>query len=413
MKIRDALLIALRGLTAHKSRSLLTILGIVIGVASITLVMSLGQSAQNLIVGEIKTLKPENVFVLPGRQPTGISSMAGTLLSDSLKQKDFEDLQKKSNVPDAVNVVPLVFSPVSVTYESEVYNATLLGSTDGILDMFSLEIADGTFFSTDDILQKAGVAVIGQKVANSLFGPSSAIGQKIKIKDKSLHVIGILKSKGQTPFVDFDEVVLTPYSTAQQYILGIRYFHRLTVEASSVEAIPGMVKDITFLLRNNHNITDPAKDDFNVKTQTDLVGTLSTVTNVFTLFLSLVAAISLIVGGIGIMNIMLVSVTERTKEIGLRKALGATNKNILYQFLTEAIFLTVSGGIIGILTGTTFGLLTTYVINTFYGINFTFEFPFFGAALGVIISSLIGFVFGIFPARQASLKSPIEALRYE
>jgi len=413
MKIRDTFSIAINGLTTHKSRSMLTILGIVIGIASITLVVSLGQSAQNLIVGEIKTLKPENVFILPGRQPTGISSATETLLSDSLKQKDFEDLQKKSNIPDAVKVVPIVFSPVAATYESELYNVTLLGSTYGILDIFGLEINDGLFFSNDDILQKTNVAVIGQKVSAGLFGPSSPLGQKIKIKDKSLRVIGTLKSKGQTSFVDFDEVVLLPYSTAQQYILGIRYFHRLTVEASSVDVIPGMVKDVEFLLRNNHNITNPAKDDFNVKTQADLVGTLSTVTNVLTIFLSLMAAISLVVGGIGIMNIMLVSVTERTKEIGLRKALGATNKNILTQFLTEAVFLTITGGVIGILAGTAFGLLITYIVKTFYGINFTFTFPLFGATLGVIVSSVIGFIFGIFPARQASLKSPIEALRYE
>lgn len=400
-------------LLTHKSRSVLTILGIVIGIASITLVMAIGQSAQSLIVGEVQSLGPENIFILPGRQPTGPSSIAGTLLNDSLKQKDFEDLQNKNNVPDAVGVVPYVFSPEVVSYDSQVYDSTLLGSTEGVLKIFNLEVNQGNFFTNDDVLQKSQVAVIGETVAQKLFGLSSPINQQIKIKDHLYRVIGILTSKGQTPFVNFDEAIIMPYSTVQQYVMGIRYFQRITIEASSVDTIPNVIHDVQTVLRTNHNITDPSKDDFNIQTQADVMNTLGTITTILTVLLTSIAAISLLVGGIGIMNIMFVSVTERTKEIGLRKALGATNNDILVQFLAEAIILTILGGVLGVLIGTAFSLLATFVVNRFFALGFNFSFPYGGAFLGVAVSSAIGFIFGLFPARQAARKSPIEALRYE
>ncbi len=395
------------------SRSVLTILGIVIGITAIIIVMALGQSAQNLIVGQIEGLGPNNIFVIPGKQPTGPTSAGGTLLNDSIKNKDLEDLKKKSNVPDATVVVPIVFTQTSVSYESETYDAMILGGTEDVMRIYSLEVSQGNSITDEDVLEKSSNIILGQKIVDKLFGSSPVIGENVKIKDRNYRVVGVLAKKGQSPFVDFDEAVLMPYTTAQQYIMGIKYVQRVVIQAKSVDAIPGVIKDVTMLLRTNHKITDPANDDFFIQTQADLLKTISTVTDVLTIFLGSVAAISLIVGGIGIMNIMFVSVTERTREIGLRKSLGATNKNILAQFLTEAVILTVTGGVIGIILGISLTAITVVVLNEFAGINFAFSFPIVGALLGLLVSSAVGFIFGIFPARKASLKSPIEALRYE
>ena len=413
MQLKDTIKMAAVGLTSHKSRSMLTILGIVIGITSIILVMSLGQSAQQMIVGEVEGLGPNNIYVIPGRQPTGISDSAGSILLDSLKNKDLKDLAKTSNVPDAIMVEPIVFGPAPTVYGSEIYNGTLLGSDQNIFQIYKIEVNTGEIFTVEDVNQQSDVAVIGQKVADKLFGLSNPVGERIKIKDKSFRVIGVMTPKGQSPFVNFDESIVTPYTTAQQYVLGIKHIMRIMITAKDTDSIPAVIADTKALLRANHSITDPAKDDFFIQTQTDLVNTIGTITTTLTVLLSSIAAISLIVGGIGIMNIMFVSVTERTREIGLRKAIGATNKDILLQFLIEAVILTFTGGIIGIILGTLLNVLATVFVNKFLGINFPFVFSFMGAFLGVTVSSIIGFVFGIFPARSAAQKSPIEALRYE
>ena len=326
MKYTDTIKMATGGLSTHKTRSLLTILGIVIGISSIILVMSLGNSAQGLIVGQVEGLGPNLVYIIPGRQPEGFQQGAGTLLEDSLKEKDFQDLRKKSNIPGALSVHGMVFTPVAASYGPDYYNSMILGVTSGISDLFKLEMQSGNFISDEDILAKNDVVVIGQKVVEKLFGLNNPIGEKIKIKDKNYRVIGVLAPKGQSPFVNFDESIIAPVSTVQQYIMGIKYYQRVVLEAVSSDEISNVSEDIKALLRSNHNITDPAKDDFFIQTQADLVKTIGTVTTALTVLLGSIAGISLLVGGVGIMNIMFVSVTERTKEIGLRKALGATNK---------------------------------------------------------------------------------------
>ena len=226
-------------------------------------------------------------------------------------------------------------------------------------------------------------------------------------------MIGVLPKKGQVSFFNFDEMAIVPYTTMQKYILGINYFHRFIVESENEALISRTVIDVNQTLRESHDITDPSKDDFFVQTQEDLVKSLGTITTALTMFLAAVAAISLIVGGIGIMNIMLVSVTERTREIGLRKALGATNRDILTQFLLEAMMLTATGGIVGIILGTTFSFLISLVLSNVLGLLWTFTFPIGASIVGILVSGTIGIVFGLYPARKASLKSPMEALRYE
>lgn len=413
MRFRDSLITAKKGISVHKNRSALTVLGIVIGIASIMTIMSMGQSAEGLVMGEIQRFGPSNIFLLPGRQPSGPTDAAGTLLNDSLKQKDFEDLQKKSNVPGAKNIIPYVFGYVTTSYDSEIYDAMAMGSTELIEKNFDLSVSRGVFFEMRDVEEKEKVAVIGDKVREDLFGNIDPIGEKIQMKNQKFRVIGVLEPEGQGSFIDFNKAVIAPYTTVQESVLGIRYFNRIVVEAESIEKVPEVIRDVKSLIRSNHNIDDPEKDDFFIQTQEGIVDQVKTITGILTVLLSSVAAISLVVGGVGIMNIMLVSVTERTREIGLRKALGATNGDILAQFLYEALLLTGLGGIIGVILGTILTFALSYAARTFAGLDFPFIFSVRGLMLGIGVSVSIGIVFGIFPAKKASKKSPIESLHYE
>ncbi len=408
----DILKTALKGLRAHTSRSALTILGIVIGVASIILVVSLGEGAQNLILNQIRGVGSKTIAVVPGKHPKGPSDIIQTF-SDSLKERDLAALKRTENVPGASEIMPIVFGGASGAVEGETYWFTIFGATDDMMDFFDIAPSEGSFFTDRDVEAYADVIVIGAKVKDELFGESDAVGQKIKIKGKNFRVIGVLPSKGQFAFFNLDETGLMPYTTAQQYVFGIKYFHRFIVNAESEEAIPQTIEDIKRVLRSNHNITDPEKDDFFTETQGEAIEQVSIITSVLTAFLAAIAGISLLVGGIGIMNIMLVSVTERTREIGLRKAIGATSRAILGQFLAEAVMLTSVGGIIGIALGASLSFAISLVLSRAVAPGWTFTFPLEAAILGVGVSTLVGLIFGLYPARQAAKKHPIEALRYE
>ncbi len=404
---------AVIGLKTHKSRSALTILGIVIGITSIILVMSLGEGMQNLILGQIQGQVGSRVIeIAPGKQPKGPSDFM-SMFSDSLKQKDVDALSKKGNVPYLSRIMPMVFGSESAAYGNETYQATFYGMTDAAGSMYNLVVDRGRFLAEDDVKSYADVVVIGSKVKEELFANNeNVIGEKIKIKGKNFRVIGILEKKGAS-LISFDEAMFVPYTTAQQYILGIKYFNHIIIEADTDEHVEQTVEDIKRTLRNTHDITGSEEDDFNVSSQADALEMVGTVMNIITLFLVAVAAISLLVGGVGIMNIMLVSVTERTREIGLRKAIGATEKNILFQFLLEAVILTGLGGLIGIILGSSLSALMAFILGKVLSLDWQFAFPLSGAILGFGVAALIGLVFGLYPARQASKKSPIEALRYE
>jgi len=288
-----------------------------------------------------------------------------------------------------------------------------LGSSAFLANVLNIQPAEGSFFGDEDIRQHATVAIIGSKVREKLFGLSAAIGENIKIKDKNFRVIGVLPPKGQVSIINVDEVVVVPYTTAQKDLMGINHYNSMMAEAASEEVLVKTANDIKLTLRELHGITDPSKDDFHVMTQTDIANSAKMITGILTWLLISVAAISLVVGGIGIMNIMFVSVTERTHEIGLRKALGATDNNILTQFLMEAILLTAAGGVIGIIVGAGISYLVTLILSRVVAMNWTFTFPISAALIGIAVSSIIGLVFGLYPARQAARKNPIEALRYE
>ena len=414
MRLQHTLTTAFRSLRAHKSRSILTILGIVIGIAAVILIVSIGKGAERLILGEIGGLGSETIVVRPGKQPQGPSDIAETLFSDSLKQRELDALKRKENVPDIADISPALIVPGSVAYGGETYRPTVLGwSGEFMAKTFNIKPEYGDFFTDTDIRQRSRVALIGTKVRDELFGNENPLDKNIKIKNQNFRVIGVFPQRGQLVFFNIDEMVLVPWSTAQTYLLGIDHFHEIIMSANSSEAVDRTVHDITITLRGLHNITDPSKDDFFVVTQEGLVDQIKTIVTALTIFLSSMVAISLLVGGIGIMNIMLVSVTERTREIGLRKAVGATEGNILSQFLLEAVMLTGIGGLLGIALGASLAFLTTFVLRSFFGIAWAYVVPISAAILGLLVSAATGLVFGIYPARKAAKENPIEALKYE
>jgi putative ABC transport system permease protein len=406
---------AVRGLTVNKVRSLLTILGIVIGITAIILIVSVGQGAQNVIVGQLQGIGSDIVVVRPGRQPSGPTDIAGTIFADSLKSRDIEAIKNPANVPEVKDAIPVLFVTGDVTHNGDVYRrATVLGwSSEFMGKMLNVYPTQGAFFTDQDIKARESVAIIGYNIAHEFFGGQSALGKTFKIRGKNFRVMGVLPKKGQTTFLNVDDVVVIPYTTAQSYLLGIDFYNEVMVRIQDPTMVERAVEDIERTLRTSHHITDPEKDDFFVVTQQGLVEQVGIILRALTMFLSSVVAISLLVGGIGVMNIMLVSVTERTKEIGLRKALGATTKDIMSQFLIEAIILTAAGGAVGVLLGFLLSLGATFAVSKVLGIAWAFTFPYQAALLGIGISATVGLIFGLHPARKASKKSPIEALRYE
>lgn len=405
---------AWQNLHLNWSRSLLTILGIVIGIIAIVLVVALGQSAEHLILNEISSIGAQAIIIRPGRQPRSPADIAQSAFSDALKAGDITALQKSSNVPGAQSINPAVLVTGEATYQNNLYRPVTFGWTPTALaSLFNITPAEGSYFTDHDIRQHSKVAVIGHAVKNELFGQAGALGQFIKIRGHNIRVVGILPPQGQVLAFNVDDIVLLPYTTAQKTILGIDYYHEIYVALAPGAHLPTTADDIRATLRESHRITNPDRDDFFVVTQQDIVNSLQTVTQVLTLFLIAMASISLVVGGVGIMNIMLVSVTERTPEIGLRKAVGATNRDIRQQFLTEAILLTFSGGLIGTTIALGLASLITVIARAYFHLNWPLTFPLSGILLGLLTAVTLGLGFGLYPAAKAAAKHPIEALRYE
>ena len=414
MQTRYLIQTAYRSLRRNLSRSLLTVLGIVIGISAIILVTSLGAGAEGLIVGELGGLGADTLVLQPGKQPHGPSDFADSLFTDSIKDRELVALGAKHNVPDLIDFTPEIFVGGTASYEGETYKPMIIGNrVQFMVETLDLALSEGTIFDDRDIRGKARVAVIGSKVRTELFGDESPVGKYVQVKGQKFRVIGVFREKGSMVFFDVDKLLLVPYTSAKAYLAGTDHYNEVVLRASSPDTVERVKSDVTKTMRELHRIANVENDDFHIETQQGLVAQVSMIIGVFTMFLSFVVAISLVVGGIGVMNIMLVSVTERTREVGLRKALGATDRDILKQFLLEAIFLTSIGGLIGIMIGSLLAFVAAYVITNFAGFNFIFVFPWFGAILGTLVSSLVGVVFGLYPARKASKLSPMEALRFE
>lgn len=415
MKVNDAFKTATRSLLHGKMRSVLTMLGIVIGIASVIILMSIGQSAQNLILNQVEGIGSNLIYVIPGGTPNGrlaTPAQAQGIIVQSLTQQDVDALQREISI---TAVVPEVRGQADVVYGENDVVTTYMGENADFFPVRDFKTTQGYPFTQSDVDSFNHVAVVGSALADTLFGPNiNPIGKQIRVKNFYFRVVGVLEKKGTGPMgIDQDNIVIVPLYVAQKQMLGITFFHDIIAQADP-NYDEAFVKDrMSFILRQNHAITDPNKDDFTVRSQEDALTILKSVTSIMTTFLAAIASISLIVGGIGIMNIMLVSVTERTREIGLRKAVGATDADILEQFLIESVVLTVIGGIVGITLGGVVVGIAYEILSTVLDTGWTFAFPLSSVFMALGVSTVAGLVFGIYPARQAAKKHPIDALRYE
>ncbi|HUC01742.1 MAG TPA: ABC transporter permease [Candidatus Paceibacterota bacterium] len=415
MRVSDLVRSSRATLKHGKMRSLLTMLGIVIGISSVIILMSIGASAQDYILNQVQGLGSNLIIVIPGGTNNGkFSSPASAqgIVVTSLVQQDVDALSRDPSVA-AVTEENRGQATASFQDNSEV--TTFDGVPANFFTVRNFTVAEGYPFTDSDVQAYNHVAVIGPSLAATLFGAGSdPVGEYIQVKNIQFRIVGVLASSGTGAFgVDQDDLVMVPITVAQTQMLGINYFNDIMVEANSSYNISFAQQRVQTILEQDHGITDPDKDDFTIETQQSVLSLLGNITNILTLFLAAIASISLVVGGIGIMNIMLVSVIERTKEIGLRKSVGATNRDILQQFLVESAMLTVVGGVIGIALGGVVVGAAWLVITKGFGVAWTFEFPLSAILLAVIVSSVTGIAFGIYPASQAARKSPIEALRYE
>lgn len=417
MKLSDSLKIATIGLKTNKTRSALTMLGIVIGIVAVIVMMSLGGGAQNLILSQIEGLGSNLIIVFPGgvkeeeRRPPGMSM--GMLTIKTLTYEDSQALLNKSNAPYIKNVAPSVTGEATIVYKDRDRDTNYTGTLPAIQDIRNSYPVEGRFFTGQEVKGMARVAVLGYKIREKLFDNEDPIGEIIKINRVNFKVIGVMEEKGAQGMEDPDDQVYVPFTTAQKQLLGIDYINVIMIQAENEKVVDQTVEDIKTTLRERHHITDPSKDDFTVTSQLEFTETLGMVTGILTIFLTSVAAIALVVGGIGIMNIMLVSVTERTREIGLRKAVGARKKDILFQFLLEAVTLTILGGIIGIIFGIIGSYLAGLVLGKMLNLEWGFTISLNAIALAFGVAVAIGLIFGIYPARKAAQLSPIDALRYE
>jgi putative ABC transport system permease protein len=408
MKIQDILQETYTALSANKARSGLTILGIVIGIGSVVAMISIGQGASSSIQASIQSIGSNLILVMPGFQRgAGAGPVsAGRGSAQTLTQEDADAIQKEITLAGAV--APEISRRYQITAKGKNTNTQVIGTVASYPQVRNVQIDTGSFISEQNVRSLSKVAVLGPTTRNDLFGEGTTpLGQTIRINRVDFKIIGITQSKGGTGFGNQDDVIFVPLSTAQRFLAGDAYITTISVQAKDPDAMTIMQQQITDLLLQRHNIPNAQSADFQVLNQQDIVQTASAVTNTMTILLASIAGISLIVGGIGIMNMMLTTVTERTREIGLRKAIGAKRKDISLQFLSEAIMLTFFGGFVGIALGWALSLAVTQ----FAGIVTSVSFSSIALAFGV--SAAIGILFGYYPARRAASLHPIEALRYE
>lgn len=411
MKAIDIFRVSYKALVINKARSVLTMLGIVIGIASVILLLAVGQAAQRYLLAQVASFGSDLIFIANGRGDEQRGGPPSADIKESLTQRDFEDLRA---LPWVAGVNASVITKDLLSYGGQDRFSTVAGSAPDETRIFNLTVAKGRYIEQADLESHARVVVIGRDIARNMFGEEDPLGKSIRINRKSFRVIGVLEAAGTRFFSNVDDQVYLPYTSFFDAYNKDK-INFLSVKAGEVrpEEAKNRIRDV---LRDNHNIDNPnndlGKDDFIVSSQEDSLQSIETIGLVLQILLGSIAGISLLVAGVGIMNIMYVTVTERTREIGLRKAIGATKSHILSQFLAEAVFLTVVAGLIGAAFGVALAWIAIQIIASFQS-GWTFSVPWNGVALGFGVSSLIGIIFGYFPAKRAAALSPIESLRYE
>ena len=402
---KDLIQEVLWSLMGNKVRSGLTILGIVIGIASVITMVGIGQGSKKSIEAQIESIGSNLITIMPGSQSVGgVRQSSGS--AQSLTEEDVTVLEKK--VSGIKAIAPTVSSNYQITAKGNNSNTQVIGTTPDYITVKNVAIESGSFFSESQGRGSAKVAVIGPDTRDTLFGEgANPIGQTIRINKVIFQIIGVTQAKGASGFNNQDDVVYVPMKTSQNYLVGNDYINTINITVNSQEEMTPVEEQVKTVLLESHGIENEEEADFRTMNQSDIISTASSITDTFTLLLSSIAGISLLVGGIGIMNMMLTTVTERTREIGLRKAVGVRKFYINLQFLTEAVMLTFIGGGVGVLLG----LIASYFISSFSGISSVISLSSILLSFGV--SAAVGIIFGFYPARRAANLSPIEALRYE
>ena len=406
MNVLNLVKIAIKALLRNKSRAFLTMLGIIIGIASVIAMVSLGQSSTLSVREQLSGMGSNMIMIMPGRQMRGGVNM-GNSSAKSLDMKDLRSIEQ--NARYVAHVSPSVSTGAQLVYGSNNHPGQIQGVAPCYIDIRMYKLESGIMFTEEDVKTYNKVCVVGKTVVDNLFtNGENPIGQVVRFGSIPMKIIGVLESKGQNQMgQDQDDIVLAPYTTVQKRFMAITHFNMLFASATSEEESELAATEITYILRANHKIAEGEEDDFDIRTQEELLSTMSSVTQMLTMLLAAIASISLIVGGIGIMNIMYVTVTERTKEIGLRMAIGAQNRDIMLQFLSESVILSLIGGVIGIILGLILSYALSHILNWPYVVSQT------AIMVSFLVCAATGIFFGWYPAKKAANMDPIAALRYE
>lgn len=408
MRLSHILGLSWQAIFSHKRRSFFTMLGLMIGVAAVILVMAIGAGAEHLITAQIRARGTDMIAVLAGASDEkGPPAQAFGIIVTTLTADDGEALIDPNKVAHAASVAAYISGNDVLRWKNVEENVTYTGATPSYEQIEGVTIADGRFFTEEEDKARANVVVLGAAIANDIFGNQPPVGESVRLKRELFRVIGVLAPQGATIFENPDTATLIPLKTAQDKLLGVKHVSFLRLIVDDEKNISQTVAEVKQTLIERHG-----DEDFSVRNVADVLQILTTVTGAIRFFLAAIAAISLIVGGIGIMNVMLMSVKEKTKEVGLRKALGATNRDILLQFLFETVYIALIGGSVGIIAGTIIAFVISVIVKHM-GYDYAFIISPATVILGLFISALIGIIFGTVPARRAARLDPIEALRYE